>query len=687
MPRHWHNIHFFAANYDDATRTFPSAVEIGDDITALGNGQFTVTTDPEATPEEKVTFDPATIPNGFWFGYVAKDKLNVEPYGRLSLYNDLASVAEAKGNVANYESLANVAGCEKCHGTPYYKHGYRTAQVTGLNDFSSCKGCHYDTRDGGHATWQRIVSNPEGFANDDPLSAEETSTYAYKATVMNDVHMSHSMEFGYPQSMANCATCHEGNLDEILADDNFNPMTCKSCHAVNSTVDEAAGEENPLNRHAAPSLHSLWVEKNALQFHDITKPNCTVCHSVAGGAAPLFSELMPGLDPKIYDLNTGKKYSETITASIDTTAFAGNVLTIEFSATGSTSELSAADIVPTLEVGLYGYGTKDFLVGPHRRDVDDDRNLEVTFGSTNPRVKIESGAAAGSWVATADLSAWADKIADGAIERAEIGVLPQLQRDTGEVDSEGKPVMETVALNAPSRTFNLTTKNFEDDFFGGNNSDPTLNIANVDSCNKCHDALATTFHSANRGGNITVCRLCHESLSDSSHLEMQSRAIDNYAHAVHSFQAFDIEDYDFTDPVQEAAFIIHGEHFFPNFTLKNCEGCHNSGTYAVPNQAYSLPAYLSKSSEVTGMNRNIGDIPGYVTGPTSRSCAGCHRAIFDKEDALYALDPELGSKDAAGELITLNAHASQNGYLFEVSDDEDADNVLATVIERIMSFF
>ena len=33
---------------------------------------------------------------------------------------------------------------------------------------------------------------------------------------MNDVHMSHAMEFPYPQSMSNCVTCHEGKLDTVL---------------------------------------------------------------------------------------------------------------------------------------------------------------------------------------------------------------------------------------------------------------------------------------------------------------------------------------------------------------------------------------------------------------------------------------------------------------------------------------
>ncbi len=62
---------------------------------------------------------------------------------------------------------------------------------------------------------------------------------------MNDVHMSHAMEFPYPQSMANCVTCHEGKLDTVLADANFTVATCKSCHPVTGAKAAAKEGEEP----------------------------------------------------------------------------------------------------------------------------------------------------------------------------------------------------------------------------------------------------------------------------------------------------------------------------------------------------------------------------------------------------------------------------------------------------------
>ena len=72
----------------------------------------------------------------------------------------------------------------------------------------------------------------------------------------------------------------------------------------------------------------------------------------------------------------------------------------------------------------------------------------------------------------------------------------------------------------------------------------------MSGCNNCHDALATTFHTPDRGGNVVVCRLCHITKAAGSHLELQSRSIDSYTHAIHRFQDFDTGTIDFTDPVE-----------------------------------------------------------------------------------------------------------------------------------------
>jgi hypothetical protein len=641
---------FYAVTYDNATGEFDNSKSFSNPV-ALGNGQYSVT----ATG---ITYD-LNSSNGQAYAYVADGPLDVESgASHVHLYDDVSNAALAFGNVAAYESAANSSGCEKCHGAPYMKHGYRAAAVDGLSDFAACKVCHYDTRTGGHQDWQVLVNDPARYTElsaesaatgtrfRDLLTAEEKAQYAYTANVMNDTHMSHGMEFPYPQSMSNCATCHEGKLDITLTDANFTLETCKSCHAVTGSEEYGTAEyalENVIS-------HS-WTDASV----------CNSCHA-AGGIAPVFSSIHTGYDKVIYTAD-GQKYSEAITVTIDSASLAGDKLNIKFSAAEAPdiAGLDVADIEPTVMVGLYGYDTKDYIIGPHERLFDDNndgeisrssgdqRALEFAVGDEHPRMSTVP-TSGGRWEVIADLSAWADMIADGTVKRVEIAVMPLLE-DADDV---------RLALDAVSRTFDLGDNAFDDGFYSP--------IVRVDTgCNNCHDALATTFHSPNRGGSIVVCRMCHITKSGGSHIEMQSRSIDSYVHAAHSFQAFDYDEVDFTDPVETLHYEHHVEHTYPNFTIKNCESCHIEGMYDVPDQSKSLPGILSDSESNDTIDRNIGYVPSYVTGPASRACGGCHRA-------------DLINEDEAGELISFNQHTRTGGYLVEDGD-------LAKIIDEIMANF
>jgi len=399
---------------------------------------------------------------------------------------------------------------------------------------------------------------------------------------------------------------------------------------------------------------------------DLDTVDCATCHA-EGGAAAAFSQIHTGYDTMIYTA-AGQRYSDAISVTVDSASFDGDMLNIQFSAVESPDldGLDVADIVPTVMVGLYGWDTKDYIIGPHERLFDDNndgeisrasgdqRALEAEVGAEHPRVTTVS-AADGSWEVIADLSAWADLIADGAVKRVEIAVIPTLE-DADEV---------TLALDAPSRTFDLAANAFDDDFYG-----PIVMV--TDGCENCHDALATNYHSPDRGGNIVVCRMCHITKSRGSHLEMQSRSIDSYVHAIHSGQAFDIGDIDFADPVQALHYEHHIEFPYPTHGATDCESCHVADTNNVPDQTKSLPGALSGSDSINGWDRNIGEVPLYITGPASRACGGCHRA-------------ELINEDEASEFISFNQHTKQGGYLIEGGDDYTI--TLGEVINEIMAIF
>jgi OmcA/MtrC family decaheme c-type cytochrome len=577
------------------------------------------------------------------------------------------------GNGTNYVSPANNDGCEKCHSDPYLKHGNIYGQVgeDPKTDFITCKVCHLDNTEGGHFEWQLLVDNPEKAAEyleagEEAATPELKAQYAYKTTLMNDVHMSHAMEFPYPQSMSNCVTCHEGKLDTILSDAKFTAATCKSCHPVTGAVGPVnEGAEEPSYDTTKLALKTI-LPPAIHESMDLDTIDCTSCHGEGEGkTAKPFNQIHTGYDKAVYTAD-GKKISDIVTVKIDKASFAENKLTFSFSAAASEDiSLDVKTISPTVMVGLYGWDTKDYLVGPHERlkddngdgtiDSKDSRALEFVIDGedANPRFATVS-AADGKWEVTADLTDWADMIKDGRVKRVEIAVMPEL------VNAD--KVM--VALNAPSRTFDLATNRFNDTFYSP--------IVKVDGCNDCHEALATNFHSADRGGNVVVCRMCHITKAGGSHLELQSRSIDSYIHAIHSSQQFDVGDIDFTDPVQAEKYATEIEMPFPKHGITNCEACHVAGTNNVPSQSKSLPGLLSASDVLKGKDRTIGDVPAYVTGPATRACGGCHRA-------------ELLKDDNAQGLALFNLHTAKYGYMVEAG--EKPVDTLNGVFDQIMALF
>ena len=645
---------FYAVEYDSATSMFDNSMSYSN-IVALGDGEYSATS-------TSATYKPETS-NALVYGYIAVDKLDAAAGGRVQLYDDLASAAVSYGDADEYMSAATVAGCEDCHGSPYAKHGYRVAVVDGASDFAACKTCHYDTRNGGHQDWQIFANDPARYAEvhaGDDLTPEEEIQYAYKATVMNDVHMSHALEFPYPQSMSNCVQCHEGKLDVVLTEEHFNTMTCKSCHpetgqvAVDADGDELYDTTEYALRTILPAVHDAM---------DLDTTDCTTCHG--DDSSMSFSDIHTGYDKQVYTAD-GVKYADAVVITIDETSVSNDVVTVKFSATSSLAAVDVEDIEPTVMVGMYGWDTKDYIIGPHERLVDDNNDGEISRSSGDDRA-LEYGvgdddhprgstvsAADGMWEVTIDMSTWGGLIDDGTVSRIEVAVMGELV-NADDVD---------LAINAVSKTYDLATDAFVDYY------DP---ITDVEGCNKCHEALGITFHGPDRGGSIVVCRMCHITKSDGSHLEMQSRSIDSYVHAIHSFQAFDVGDVDFSNDAVAAKYDIHVEHTIPTFSAKYCEACHNEGTYEVPDQTKSLPGLLSASDSVDSRDRAISDVPEVATGPGARACGGCHRAELINED------------DASG-LASFYQHMEMGGYVIETSSSEELATIVK-VIGDIMAVF
>jgi OmcA/MtrC family decaheme c-type cytochrome len=382
--------------------------------------------------------------------------------------------------------------------------------------------------------------------------------------------------------------------------------------------------------------------------------------------AASLKQIHSGYDKAIYTAD-GLKYSDAISVTIDSATLNGNTLDIKFKAAETPAIKNSVDVTknmtPTVILGLYGWDTKDFVVGGHERlfddnkdgtiDSNDQRTLEAVVGTDHPRIKTVS-AKNGAWEVQADLSAWDKLIKDGTVSRVEVGVLPTT------VDADGVQV----AVDATTRTFDLGSKKFDDGAFSP--------IAETEKCENCHAALATNFHSPSYGGSVTACRMCHIVKSGASHLEMQSRSLDSYVHAIHSGQAFDVGDINFADPVEALHYEHHISMPYPTHAIKDCESCHAPGTYEVPNQSASLPGILSASDVNETWDRSIGAVPSVITGPAERACSSCHRATLINEDM-------------AGELAILDKHNSQGGY--EVPAGDDPVDTWTTITKGVMSLF
>lgn len=648
----------YAVKYDAATKTFTTdTASVGGAfsygaLTAVAGtpGRYTM----KSTTAKYAPEDPAN--SAFIYGYIAVGTPIVENAAKhLALYPDVYNFSWVPAGVTvDYTSSANVAACEGCHGAPYRKHGYRMAAVGGINDFVACKACHTDQRVGSDLLWQQIVDDPAGWAAG---ATPDAAKYAYKAKLMNDVHMSHAMEFEYPQKMSNCATCHAGKLAAITTDAKFTLETCRSCHPVTGNTTTQAGR--------APALIDLVTAVGMAaahpDFYTATGATaCNLCHNGSNHIGKTFAELHGGYNPVIYAGTT--KYADAITTTIDSVTVASNVLDIKF----SVAELAGTGVpltgmTPMVVISLYGWDSKDFVVSGHNKDDLVNRNLEYVVGATTPRwttVSATTAAESASFEVTADLSYWSSLIADGTVKRAEIVVLPTIKVGT-----------TTIAVNAPSKTFTLATGALAS----------TAQIVDAAKCNKCHDALGSSFHTGDRGGNVVACRVCHTGLNGGAHLEMQSRSIDSYVHAIHSFQAFDIGSIDFSNPVKSAMYGLKIESGYPMFTLMNCDSCHVAGAYEVPDQGKSLPGVLSKSATLLNRDRAVGAVPSYVTGPASRACGSCHRATMINEDDM-------------ARLAAFNGHTNTNGYMLDNSAaDPQAGTIKSTVLgaafQAIMALF
>jgi hypothetical protein len=459
-------------------------------------------------------------------------------------------------------------------------------------------------------------------------------------------------------------------------------------------------------------MQDIWKEKNVdtFSFHPVAMDSpCSTCHD--GATAPSFKELHSGYNEVIYDPATGNKWSATKKAAITSVTKTGNKINIKLSATDT-------KMTPEILISFYAYGTKDFLVSSHTRGSDtlckttdstgaivaSPCRFEYIVGSNLNTDQLDDNGlftevatgTPGTWDVTADLGAYVQPtttgladiptlISSGKVSVIEVTLLPILDV----LNSEGEEV--GLAAEGAHSAYAITKGDgalaAKADYFSGANA-----IVKEDSCNKCHDALGTTFHDPAYGSDTQNCRNCHVPTSGGSHLEMQSRSIDSYAHAIHRMQWFDAGcpsgpnkpasgttpavtncSTDLTDPVVAKRYTEHTNSMWPLFTLNACQGCHAVGKFEKVLDKNSIPALLSASVVNKTSTWKRGPQNAMVVGPADKACVSCHRTAAINADDTEALED-------------LNAHMVGQSYMIDnTAANPSTTSWIYRVIDKIMT--
>jgi OmcA/MtrC family decaheme c-type cytochrome len=497
------------------------------------------------------------------------------------------------GPAAVTKDLTSKAACVQCHNERgYIAHGGRL-------DPDFCVVCHNENSLGDD-TWDM----------DNMVHGLHNSHYAgaYDPTGEN-------IEFGYPQAMTNCATCHDSalKLTTILDDANFTYDTCMTCH---TGMDDAAWDFSDA------SFHSAYT----------TATNCQGCHSAgAGYVGPSFTSLHNGgYDPKKYTDTGLTKYTyDALAVTSD-----GTDVTVVWGAKDS----AAAQVDVSNEDAAAGpvfYGLPAdrnnasegvrLLVGYFA----DGTNDVVSYDNFNTTALQAAGVTTyAGGIATSVLPLSAEKIAAANATKGIVALIGIPQEDGKNV-----AVVSVVAEFMIDGTA-VTT--------------PRTDIADVASCDNCHDSIL--IHEAGAYGHTAVaevkaCMICHAPSSAAGHYAQQSRSLDAYIHAIHA---------------EQPTFSSYGSHVIEYPTnIEKCSVCHGANAFEVPDQSLSTPAV---TSGFEGDDGKAIAAQAAVVGPAAMACGSCHKA--------------LASTD--GEVTSLNTHFENMGYR-ELTSTISFQAVLETV--------
>ena len=211
---------------------------------SLKGAKLTTDATGSVTTSVTKTVDYSKV-DGLVVVYGRDDTLGTMPNSRVAQAKFPFAALLETGAGVDYVSVANNAGCEKCHSIPYLKHGYIYGQVGGDKgtDFYTCKACHLDNGAGGHFEWQLLVNDP-------PLAAKFLSASEEEAAKMLTDQQKKDM--AYTTTTAH-STQHTAHSTQHTAQHQHRPAHSSTAHSTAHRPRHTAQHTAHSTQHTAHS--------------------------------------------------------------------------------------------------------------------------------------------------------------------------------------------------------------------------------------------------------------------------------------------------------------------------------------------------------------------------------------------------------------------------------------------------
>lgn len=527
-------------------------------------------------------------------------RLAMEVRGDFPAVNETYSFIPATGATSGFDErlIVKTDTCNNCHGDLAMHGG-------GRKEAQYCVTCHNPgtvDANSGHTVDFKVMIHKihRGASLPSVLAGGDYIIYGYRNRPhdYSDVH--------FPQSIQNCSTCHD-------ADDEATPQArnwierpsleaCGSCH---DDVDFAQGVDGG---HAGGA-----VTDNS---------ECSTCHAsgrIAGSvdeshARPVLAHVGKYEFQIISVSNTGPGEFPSVTYAV-----------VDPSNGNAAYDFSEPVWTGSARVGIdFAWDTRDY----HNKD---SGRAPATVLSLNGKAGTPNGD--GTFTIVSGTPVPADATGSGAIAME--------GRALGDFDGDGTH-SDTVPIKGVVEFFAITDMEPQ----------PRREVVDTQKCLTCHgeyDALA--FHGGNRTDNVQLCVMCHN--PNNTDLAMRPTDPDGTNNEVNTaaYDGLEEQTIDFKYMIhaihgaskRETPFVAYGygnnSHDFSGVhfpgQLRNCETCHNPGTYELP-LASSVLATTTDTGATVAASSRFGTQNFTPAGPafdhsddlnigaTAAACSSCH---------------------------------------------------------------